>query len=140
MYIDGASRSNPGPAGAGIFIKSKNKEKKISYYLESKTNNQAEYLALIIGLLSLEDNNINIFSDSELLVRQIKGEYKVKNSNIKELYDFAVELLRKFNYTITHILRDKNQVADKLANTAIDKKVELPHDIKSQLLEKGIQI
>ena len=140
MYIDGASRSNPGPSGAGIFIKTEDKPKELSYFLGHQTNNQAEYLALVLGLLHLKKGSLKIISDSLLLVRQIKGEYKVRNENIKNIYLFAVKLLENFDYTIVHVLREKNKDADRLANIAIDKKVKLPNETKKQLLDNNIKI
>lgn len=140
MYIDGASRSNPGPSGVGIFIKTKESKTNLSYFLNNKTNNQAEYYALVLGLMHIGQGSIKIFSDSELLVKQIKGEYKVKNQGLKDLFLCAKKLLEHFDYKISHVLRDKNKEADKLANIAIDKKVELPNEIKKQLLEHNIPI
>lgn len=136
LFIDGASRNNPGPAGAGIYLLKDNiciLEK--GFYLGSKTNNQAEYIALIIGLdLSLQlikpelNNNIlNIFSDSLLLVNQIKGIYKVKNPDLILLYQKSKNLLSACQYQITHVLREKNKFADKLANYGIDNKTCIRH-------------
>lgn len=127
LYIDGASRGNPGLAGAGIFL-SKNHEvvAKNSYFLGPKTNNQAEYLALIYGLKVLMEqmpekkDHLTIYSDSELLVRQMKGIYKIKNQDLKKLYDDAMALLCGMNYKIEHIRREKNTIADYLANRALD--------------------
>lgn len=140
VYIDGASRSNPGPAGAGIFIKKADATKKLAYFLGNKTNNQAEYLALVLALIHLKSGNVKIVSDSELLVKQIKGEYKVRNEGLKDLFVLAEKLLENFNYKIAHVLREKNKEADKLANIAIDKKKEVPASTKAYLLEYGIKI
>lgn len=140
VYIDGASRSNPGPAGAGIFIKKADTIKKLAYFLGNKTNNQAEYLALVLALIYLKSGNVKIVSDSELLVKQIKGEYKVRNEGLKDLFILAEKLLENFSYKIAHVLREKNKEADKLANIAIDKKKEVPASTKAHLLEYGIKI
>ncbi len=131
IFVDGASRNNPGLSGAGIYIlKNDHVVEQLGYYLGIKTNNQAEYLALIIGLLFLKKNStsrdyIIICSDSQLLVRQIEGAYKVKNPLLKPLHAVAKELLADMEYTIAHVMREDNSNADELANSGIDKKVFL---------------
>lgn len=136
IFIDGAARGNPGPAGVGIAISYHRKlviEK--GFYLGEKTNNQAEYTALVYALALARDfcakhdlatPHFEIFSDSELLVRQIKGLYSVKNAALIQLKKHADKLLNSVSYTITHVLREKNKVADKLANLGIDKKIKVP--------------
>ena len=142
IHVDGASRDNPGISGAGIYIHyPDNRTKSLSYYLGKKTNNQAEYLALIFALLEMDvRDELRIFSDSELLVKQIHGDYQVKNGNIKNLYTYACRLLKKFKYTIRHIDREHNKKADKLANLAIDKKIEVSDELKEKLLSEDIQL
>jgi len=126
IYTDGASRGNPGEAGAGIIIFSKNGKiiKKIRKYLGNTTNNVAEYLALIIALqeaLKLKADVVHLFSDSELIVRQIKGIYKVRDRKMRALSYELKKLLSKFiQYDIICIDRRKNKEADKLANLAIE--------------------
>lgn len=129
LFIDGAARGNPGLAGAGIYLLKNNKvAAKNSYFLGTKTNNQAEYLALLYGLQTSKDHgfqnndHLTIYSDSELLVRQFKGIYKIKNQELKKLYDNAIDLLLDVDYKIEHIRREKNYIADELANIAIDKR------------------
>lgn len=150
IYIDGASRGNPGPAGAGIKIVKDDKTSfGHSFFLGKKTNNQAEYFALLLGLLyfkkalaSVEQKpeKISIISDSELLIKQMNNEYKVKNPNLLLLYNFILELLDdNFKYKFTHVTRDKNVEADALANKAIDKKHKIPQTIISKLSERGIE-
>lgn len=125
IFADGASRGNPGEAGAGVLILDQAgkivQERKI--YLGNATNNVAEYKALILALQKawqLGATNIRIFMDSELVVRQLQGEYKVRNMNLKPLYEQARDLLNKFaNYSIKFIKRENNKKADKLANEAI---------------------
>ncbi len=127
IFSDGASRNNPGEAGAGfIFLDEDDtiifKDKK---FLGIKSNNEAEYLALIFALESLNKFDckvINIFLDSELVVKQIKGVYKVRDSKLQELYSKANNYLKNYNFTISHIPRERNKLADKLANEAIDEK------------------
>lgn len=124
---DGAARGNPGPSGIGVVIKDTSGKivREIAEYIGEMTNNQAEYLALIAGLkvsVELNADAVLIFADSELIVSQIKGLYKVKNEGLKPLFDEAKELLRKFKVCdIAYIPREKNKEADKLANKAIDK-------------------
>jgi ribonuclease HI len=134
LYVDGAARNNPGPAGAGIYIVYGHKALcKKGFFLGNKTNNQAEYLALIIGLYLLQnelkfksDDHIHIFSDSLLLVRQVAGAYKIRNPHIILLHRLALHLLTNLNFEISHVMREKNGVADKAANEGIDKKIALP--------------
>lgn len=125
---DGAARGNPGPAGIGVVLKDETGKvvAEIFEYIGETTNNQAEYLALLAGLkkaIELGAESVGIFADSELMVSQIKGVYKVKNEGLKPLFNEAKELLKKFKTcNICHIPREKNKEADKLANKAIDSK------------------
>lgn len=126
IYTDGAARGNPGPAGAGWVII--NAHGKIALenkkYLGELTNNQAEYGALILALEDAHDlgaKELLLQADSELMVRQLKGEYKVRNEGLKPLFRKVVLTLSKFKkYTLKHIPREKNSEADRLANEAID--------------------
>jgi len=130
LYVDGASRGNPGPGAIGIVIEDNNAapKVKISSYIGESTNNQAEYKALIMGLTearALMAEHIDIKSDSELLVRQVKGNYKVRNANLKPLYDQVQQLLAGFkSFTITHISRRQNSLADSLANESLNTYLE----------------
>ncbi len=134
LYIDGASRNNPGPAGVGIYLF--NDEKTLvsqGFYLGRKTNNQAEYYALLLGVFFAKkflgpNDVLYIFSDSQLLVRQITGHYKIKNIELKKIFSVVISLLSDFNYHICHILRDCNKKADALANIGIDRKMEVPRE------------
>lgn len=134
LFIDGASRNNPGPSGAGVFIlKDSELFEKQGFYLGTKTNNQAEYLALLLGLFLLKgkihhNDHIHIISDSQLLVRQIKGEYKVKNVELKTLHMIAKTWMQEFHADIFHVLRIENQEADAMANYGIDKKKKIPQE------------
>ncbi len=126
IFIDGASRGNPGESGIGIKIIENNKALGYYRYIGKKTNNQAEYNALINALRLIDKNknqSISVFSDSELLCNQINGIYAVKNEEIAKLYNEAINLIKGFkNFKIKHIPRSKNEDADKLANIAIEKK------------------
>ncbi len=126
LYCDGGSRGNPGPSGIGVVLKDDSglTVKEFSKSLGIATNNVAEYNALIYGLheaLFTKADSVEIFVDSELVAQQLKGEYKVKNDNIKALFEQARHLLGGFKkYTVTHIPREKNGEADKLVNKAIN--------------------
>ena len=128
IYTDGASRGNPGESGAGIIIYNERGEvvKKVKKYLGTTTNNVAEYRALIIALeeaQQLEGDVLHLFSDSELMVRQLNGIYRIKDSKMKALASKATRLLSHFTrYSISAIERKKNKEADTLANLAIDER------------------
>ncbi|WP_026476332.1 ribonuclease HI family protein [Alkaliphilus transvaalensis] len=128
MYSDGGSRGNPGEAGIGILLEDEQGEviKEISQYIGKQTNNVAEYQALYKGLetaLDLGVNDITCYLDSELVVKQIKGEYKVKNEGLIPIYQMVLPLTRKFqSFKIQHVRREHNKRADALANLAMDRK------------------
>jgi ribonuclease HI len=130
IYVDGAARGNPGEAGIGIIIKDEqDKEiKKLYKYIGLATNNSAEYTALIYGLqeaLILGVKDVAVFSDSELMVRQLNGEYKVKNHNLRQYYEQVLHLKAGLdNFEMRQISRGENKEADKLANQAIDSKID----------------
>lgn len=134
IHTDGASRGNPGDAGIGIVVYNEDKTKIIKElyeYIGKTTNNVAEYTALLKGLKAVEalkPKAIKIFLDSELIVKQINGEYKVRNEGLRPIYEDVKKLLRKFNYTIEHIPREQNKKADELANKGIDEKNK--HSVK----------
>jgi ribonuclease HI len=126
-HSDGGARGNPGPAGYGVVIKDETGRKvaALSEYLGHQTNNFAEYQGLIAALEYAAQNGpkaLKLISDSELLVRQIKGIYKVKNATLQDLHGRAKELIAKLDwFSIAHALREHNQEADDLANQAMDK-------------------
>ncbi len=124
LFVDGAARENPGPAGIGIVLKERNKIiLKEKAYIGHKTNNEAEYSALIIGLEKAAKftDKIKVTSDSELLVNQVKGEFKVKQIHLKSLLEKVREIQNSFSFfEIEHSFRENNKEADKLANEAID--------------------
>jgi ribonuclease HI len=129
LYIDGASRGNPGRAGAGIWITNREREKisEVSRYLGHKTNNEAEYWALLLGLREakrLGGEALQIFTDSELVARQIKGVYRVKDLKLKALHKTVIENLKTFSsFEIGSIPREENKEADRLANQAIQRRI-----------------
>jgi ribonuclease HI len=124
--VDGAARGNPGEAGCGAVIADENGVvvKELSRYLGRTTNNVAEYEGLLMGLealLKLGQKHIVVQSDSQLLVRQLNGEYRVKDEKLKVLFAQAMRLLRQFgSYRILHVRREMNKLADRLANRGID--------------------
>src|SRR5262247_2449970 len=119
-YIDGGSRGNPGEAGLGVYFPG---VVRIAEYLGIGTNNYAEYSALLAALrfaVFTRCEELQVFADSELVVKQIKGEYQVKNERIRLLYDSALRwasLIPRFS--ISHVRRENNHEADKLANLAM---------------------
>ena len=126
-HVDGGARGNPGPAGFGVAIEDHKGTKiaELSEYLGRQTNNFAEYAGLIAALeyaIAHGYRGLRVISDSELMVRQIKGIYKVRNENLRPLYERAKSLIRKLDYfEIGHVLRGKNKDADRLANEAMDR-------------------
>jgi ribonuclease HI len=128
IYTDGAARGNPGPAAIGVILKDETGQvvASISRCLGATTNNQAEYRALMAGLekaAALGARNVVVKSDSELLVKQIKGQYRVKNAALRPLYEEVIRLKGSLeSFSITHIPREQNAAADALANKALDSK------------------
>ncbi len=120
-YIDGGSRGNPGEAGIGIHFPG---VARIAEYLGTGTNNYAEYSALLTALrfaVFTHCEELHVYADSELVVRQIKGEYQVKNEGIRLLYDCAKRWINLIpHFSISHVRRELNKEADKLANLAMD--------------------
>ena len=141
IFIDGASRGNPGPSGTGVYVlKDGEHHASYAFYLGKKTNNQAEYYALLVALFFVlpeivQDKNrhdqIEIISDSQLLVRQIQGLYKVHDIHLKKLHAKALKLLSGSIYSIKHVLREENKNADALANKGVDCHIPLPEKFTS---------
>jgi len=126
-HSDGGARGNPGPAGYGVVVQDESGRKlaALSEYLGHQTNNFAEYQGLIAALeyaIKHGPKALKLISDSELLVRQIKGIYKVKNATLQDLHGRAKQLIAQLDwFSIGHALREHNQEADRLANDAMDK-------------------
>ncbi len=131
VHTDGGARGNPGIAGFGLVIT--NPDKKVIYqeskFLGIKTNNEAEYMGIIAALTWIKNHHhqqiissVNFFSDSQLLIRQITGTYKVKAKNLKPLFNSVQNLLKQINlpFHFQDIPRHQNQIADTLANQAMD--------------------
>ena len=127
IHTDGAARGNPGPAAIGVTIKDDNGKlvDTISRRIGTTTNNQAEYQAIIAGLekaIKLGARQVKVFSDSELAVKQINGQYRVKNTALRQLYEKLVKLAGSLeSFSITHVRRARSAEADSLANQALDK-------------------
>lgn len=123
VHTDGSARPNPGPASIGVVVKDSSGKiiKKISQRIGEATNNQAEYTALITGLKEakkLGASHVNFKLDSELLVKQIKGQYRVKNAGLKPLFRQVQQLITKFDsFHIEHVPRDMNKEADACASS-----------------------
>ena len=126
IFTDGAAEPNPGPAAIGVVIKDEKGRliTSISQHIGTTTNNQAEYRAIITALekaIKLGAIHVEVNSDSELVVRQINGRYRVKNAALRPLYQRVKQLQSLLEgFTITHIPREQNTEADKLANVALD--------------------
>jgi len=123
IYFDGGSRGNPGNSGCGATLE--NDDFIINLYLNTgkNTNNHAEYMGLIIALRELKNypkEFLDIYGDSQLIIKQLKGEYECKAKNLKPFYEEAISILKNYKYKLTHVLRNNNKEADELANIAMD--------------------
>jgi ribonuclease HI len=129
VYIDGGARGNPGPAGGGFAVFKNGKlAHKGSEYFGERTNNQAEYLALRLALREVYekfgdgDTQVNCFMDSQLVVEQMKGNYRVKSENVRPLFQEVRRIADQFkDFSISHVPREENALADNLANQAMDR-------------------
>jgi len=128
LHVDGASRGNPGEAGFGVHVTNAEGVEVASLYgyLGRATNNVAEYQALLHGLrfaLARGASRVEVYSDSELLVRQVEGRYRVKSPGLQPLHREALNLLARFERTrVAHVPRERNREADALANRAVDER------------------
>ena len=129
LYIDGASRGNPGPASVGCVLRGKSATHHFSKYLGETTNNAAEYLALIYGLqeaLKEKCDTLTVKTDSELLARQINGQYKVRDPQLRLFFDLACHVIGRFkSCQVMHIPRELNTEADRLAGEAVSRHIAL---------------
>jgi ribonuclease HI len=127
-FVDGASRGNPGPAAAGVVFKGEDGSvlKNIAVRLGTATNNTAEYYGLILAMqeaLIMRADELEIFTDSQLVARQFTGEYKIKEPSLQQLSVIVSHLKRGFKkVTVTHVPREENKLADAQANLALDSK------------------
>jgi ribonuclease HI len=126
-YCDGGSRGNPGPAGFGVYIQDSTGTvlAELSQYLGARTNNFAEYSALLAALefaITHGHKSLRVISDSELMVKQMKGQYRVNSPELRPLYEEARRRIPQLeHFQIQHVLREKNRHADRLANLAMDR-------------------
>jgi ribonuclease HI len=131
LEFDGGSRGNPGPAGTGSVVRAADGTAVVTLgrFIGRATNNVAEYKALITAMkeaLKLGARKVIIRGDSELIVRQMTGQYRVKNPDLRDLYDEAQHILHEFDEAkFEHNLRHKNELADKLANLAMDRRADV---------------
>ena len=129
IYTDGAARNNPGPAGLGVVFLDESGKLRFSCkkYIGQATNNQAEYQAVILALTKAKEfgpEKIQVFMDSKLVVEQVSGNFKIKNPDLKKLFWQIRDQILEFGGKVEfkYIPREKNKLADKLANQAIDEK------------------
>jgi ribonuclease HI len=128
LHCDGACRGNPGPAGAGVVLHDPQGRLKVrkGRYLGETTNNVAEYQALLLGLeeaRKLSVRKLQVLADSELMVKQLNGLYRVKSPHLLPLWRQALQALKQLeSYAVIHVPREKNRLADEVANQAIDQK------------------
>jgi ribonuclease HI len=129
-WIDGASRGNPGEAGFGVLVEAGGEREEILGYLGRATNNVAEYAALIAVLTLAADRAVSklvVYSDSQLLVRQVDGTYRVKAPHLVPMFLRVLRLRNRIpDFAIEHVAREDNKDADRLANQAIDLRAPLP--------------
>lgn len=146
IYCDGAARGNPGPAGIGIVItRNETTIFKGGFAIGEKTNNQAEYLAFIVALLAAKEyvtdtDFISVHSDSELLVQQMNGSYRVRNPDLQKLFKVAYVLSTQLPIGINHVKREANKLADALANHGVDTNSPVPNNYKQVLHEYQLNI
>ncbi len=136
-WIDGASRGNPGEAGFGVLFDAGGERSEIAGFLGRTTNNVAEYAALVAALTFAAQKGITrltLFSDSQLLVRQLSGAYRVKAPHLVPLFLKVLQLRRQIpNLEINHLPRQENREADRLANQAIDQRLAPPGWLELEL-------
>ena len=125
VYCDGGSRGNPGPSALGVVIKTTKGEiiEEIGEFLGEQTNNYAEYMAVVRAMEYLKNegkNSAEFYLDSQLVVRQLNGQYKIKSDNIKHLYQKVNELRQGISVTFDHVYREHNKEADAIVNQVLD--------------------
>jgi ribonuclease HI len=129
LYSDGAARGNPGPAGAGAVLVEPSGQvlDRLGKFLGTQTNNYAEYMGLLLGLKRAQElgvREVEVFADSELMIRQLGGRYQVKSASLRPLYLEALKLLNDFERVkLVHVPREMNRAADEMSNRAIDERM-----------------
>ena len=136
-FTDGASRGNPGESGIGVILRTSEGIvlQSMCGYIGRTTNNIAEYTALLVCLKAaagFDCSELIVHSDSELMVRQLNGQYKIRNENLKKYFQQAQSILQKAEYraAFRHVMREQNSEADALANRGIDQKIPLTTDFR----------
>jgi ribonuclease HI len=138
-YVDGGARGNPGPAGYGVVVEDEvgRPVAELGAFLGKQTNNYAEYAGLLAAVsyaLRHGFTAMKVYSDSELMVKQINGEYKVSNPALKELHGKAIKMIEELEaFEINHVLREKNREADRLANLAMDQGMKIGTPVASEV-------
>jgi ribonuclease HI len=125
IFCDGGSRGNPGPSAAGVVFLTTDDEVLAEHneYLGIQTNNYAEYSAVLLGIEKCSDfehEKLEFYLDSQLVERQLNGLYKVKNANIKPIFEKIQSLITDMNITFTHVYREDNKLADEQVNICLD--------------------
>lgn len=144
IFIDGAARNNPGPSGSGMsFIKDEQIIFEQGFSIGTRTNNQAEYFALMIAGFFVPEyvkkhDKVVIYSDSQLLVRQMNGQYKIRDPLLQKMHAIVLELFQDYQVLFCHVYREHNVRADLMANQGIDKKVPLPQKFISFIKSRGV--
>ena len=147
IFVDGASRGNPGPAGAGVFGYIDTPENVVcdlGFYLGKHTNNVAEYAGLALALHLFaprpgdSPTHLKIHADSELLVKQFNGIYKVKNERLRRWFAFVKALAAPVSCTVSHVRREKNTEADRCANKGVDEKTPPPESFKKMAVARKL--
>lgn len=129
LYSDGAARGNPGPAGAGAVLVEPSGQvvDRLGKFLGHQTNNYAEYMGMLIGLKRARELNVReveVFADSELMIRQLGGRYQVKSPTLRPLYEEVLKLLNEFERVkLVHVPREMNRAADEMSNRAIEERM-----------------
>jgi ribonuclease HI len=129
LYCDGAAKGNPGPAGAGAVLVEPSGQvvDKLGKFLGHQTNNYAEYMGLLLGLRrasELKVREVEVFADSELMIRQLGGRYQVKSPSLRPLYEEALKLLNEFERVkLVHVPREMNRAADEMSTRAIEERM-----------------
>lgn len=146
LFVDGASRNNPGPSAVGIYLlKDGVLACQHGFYVGIKTNNQAEYLAFLVGLFYVADyyqdgDELQVIADSQLMVMQVTNKYKVTNAALKPLHALAQKMAHMYQARVEHVLRAGNKHADAMANHGLDNRIPLPDAFIELLQSHGIMI
>lgn len=125
-YVDGGSQGNPGPAGIGVVIDSSEGRVRIAKHIGHQDNNVAEYVALLEALqyaLALKATALHVYSDSQVMVRQMTGEYKCRSPRLYSLHWTCRKLARSFTFSISHVPREENAEANRLVNAVVRRRI-----------------